>query len=161
MKGKKLILLFAALLLPSVIFIFLRTFGKNEFQVPALFTDEVPASAECASIKYPLPYTLEDTVLNKLITGDDSVVVVFFKSAKSRENALGRPREQYKGTPVSYLELKAEENMFLKQCIFLLAEPFDIALVDRRGAIRGQYNSQKRDEIDRVITELAILMKKY
>jgi hypothetical protein len=42
-----------------------------------------------------------------------------------------------------------------------LAEPFDAVLVDSKRRIRGQYDLKDRDEVDRLITEVAIIFKQY
>jgi hypothetical protein len=48
----------------------------------------------------------------------------------------------------------------LKDCVFLLHDPYDIVLFDKQGFIRGQYYSGDRDEIDRLILELSIILNK-
>jgi len=48
-----------------------------------------------------------------------------------------------------------------KTCIFLLKKPYDVVLIDRKGLIRGQFVSDNREEIDRLITEVDIILKKY
>jgi len=48
-----------------------------------------------------------------------------------------------------------------RTCIFLLKKPYDVVLIDRRGLIRGQFVSDNREEIDRLITEVDIILKKY
>ena len=42
-----------------------------------------------------------------------------------------------------------------------MREQFDLVLLDNEGTIRGQYVSDDREEMDRLITELSILLKKY
>jgi hypothetical protein len=49
----------------------------------------------------------------------------------------------------------------LKRCIFFLSGSQDLVLLDQNGAIRGQYVSQERKEMDRLVTELSILLKQY
>ena len=73
---------------------------------------------------------------------------------------INRVLTRYKDDPVGYRVLGKAESTQMK-CIFILEEPFDVALVDNKGRIRGQYNSADREEVDRLITELAILIRKY
>jgi hypothetical protein len=53
------------------------------------------------------------------------------------------------------------ENEKLKRCVFFLSDVQDLVLVDATGVIRGQYLSTDRDEMDRLITEIAIILKRY
>jgi hypothetical protein len=46
-------------------------------------------------------------------------------------------------------------------CIFLLKAPYDVVMIDRKGLIRGQFVSDNREEIDRLMTEIDIILKKY
>jgi hypothetical protein len=160
MKGKQVILLFLALLLPSALFVFLRTFGKNEFQVPPLYQDSVTVSGHCNGYRYTTPYHLADSVLTSLFEKDDSLVCVAFSAAKD-EKLLKRVKENYVDAPLGYKLFTSSRRDSMKECIFLLPEPFDVALVDREGTIRGQYDANDREEIDRLITEIAIILKKY
>ena len=52
-------------------------------------------------------------------------------------------------------------SMHLKKCVFFLKDRYDLVLVDRAGLIRGEYISDDREEVDRLLMELAILFKKY
>jgi len=46
-------------------------------------------------------------------------------------------------------------------CDLLLQKPLSIVLVDDQRRIRGYYDPQHRDEVDRLIVEMKILLKKY
>jgi hypothetical protein len=159
MKGNKLILLFLALLLPSCIFIFLKFFGKNEFEVAPLFTDQQPPNRPDCNFNYTLPYHIADTSLHQLTNGTDSLICVVFQ--KQEGGPLARIQEKYAGEPVAWRFLDPEKNSSQMRCIFVLDEPFNTALVDNKGRIRGQYNSADRDEMDRLLIEISILLKKY
>lgn len=158
MNSKKFVLLFLALLVPSIVFIFLKRFGSNQFDVEVLYEDRMPAFTDDCDVIYSTPYHLPDSVTATLNERSDSAVFVFFgeQDAAFVTRVLGR----YKGDPVGY-KLYDTNNPKLKKCIFILEEPFDVALVDSKGRIRGQYNSTEREEVDRLITELAILIRKY
>lgn len=159
MKGKKILLLFLALALPSFVFVFLKMFGKNQFDVPALFSTQVPeATGECG-LDYRLPYHVPDSVLGQVMNPQDSLAVVVFSAANTA--SLDRVKEKYGTGSITWKSLDPATNVFRRRCIFLLAEPFDVILVDRKGLIRGHYNSTDRDEIDRLVTEIAILLKQY
>lgn len=159
MKGKQILLLFLALGLPSLIFVFLKMFGKNQFDVEPLFTKEIPAIASECGLQYPLPYQMPDSVLSQISDVSDSLVVVAFHAGELA--ALDRVEEKYEKEPIGWKYLDPEKNSFRQRCIFMIEKPFDVALVDRNGKIRGHYNSGDRDEVDRLLTEIAILLKKY
>ena len=55
----------------------------------------------------------------------------------------------------------SDSTMHLKKCVFFLKDRYDLVLVDRAGLIRGEYISDDREEVDRLLMELAILFKKY
>jgi hypothetical protein len=159
MKGKQFILLFIGLLLPICIFIFLKIFGKNEFRVPPLFADALPElPKECGIVSYQLPYHLPDSVLDDLPFQNDTLVCAAFSSDNSVSKNLKTTLE---GMPVNIKIYEPAETLHLSQCIFLLKEPFDVALVDRRGVLRGQYKSSDRDELDRLRTEATIILKRF
>lgn len=161
MKSKKIIFLFLALLLPSCIFIFLKMFGDNQFDVAVLFADSIPEEITAGCNRaYSLPYHIPDSTIENLQFGTDSLVFVSFGDTENQP-ALERATERYKNDPVSWRTYDGENDAIIRKCIFIMEEPFDVALVDRKGAIRGQYDFSKRDEVDRFITEIAILIRKY
>jgi len=161
MKKTKALFLFLALLLPVLVFLFLRFFGKNEFAVPPLYTETFPEVPQgCAPVK-ALPYHIADSVRRKLPFGDDSLALVTFGELSSEAiNQLKRVGSKFPNDPVVMVQL-ADTKPDWKQCVFFLKPPFDWVLVDRRGTIRGQYTSGDLDEADRLITEITIILKKY
>lgn len=163
MKGKKIILLILALLLPACIFLMLKMFGKNQFDVTPLFTEEIPElSSECAQRKIAVPYHIPDSVLNRLPFNSDSLLCIHFDDGSAEANdQLQRVVEQFGNDPLQVTSSNSLTNSNWRQCIFFLKEPFNVVVVDRKGRIRGQYEAEDRDEIDRLITEVTILLKKY
>jgi hypothetical protein len=163
MKQKKTIFLFLALILPICIFLFLKFFGRNEFAVQPLYVDVYPEIQEgCIAITM-LPYDIPDSIRMQLPLTKDSLVIVFFGEMNyDAANQVKRIREQFINDPVELLSLRPSGKvLFWKNCIFFLKEPFNLVLVDRRGAIRGQYASADREDVDRLLTEVTIILKKY
>jgi hypothetical protein len=160
MKTKQVILLSIALLMPVAVFLFLKGFGKNEFQVVPMFTNTMPQVSPDCETQIRLPYVIPKGELEESAMSIDSVACVAFFNSNER-NRLSRVAEQYKSYPLEIYTFNNATALTKKRCIFLLQEPFDVALVDNKGRIRGQYNTSKREEIDRLITELAIIFKKY
>jgi hypothetical protein len=159
MKTKQPILLFLALLLPIAVFLFLKMFGRNEFRVPALFVDALPEISSDCSNPRTLPYRIQSEETQRLGISIDSLACVVVSKGQQKDR-LSRVREEFTGKPLQFFTL-TDSTSRSRECIFLLQEPFDVALVDRRGQIRGQYNSSERDEVDRLITEIAIIFKEY
>lgn len=160
MKSRQVLILLIALIFPSCIFIFLKMFGKNRFDVPKMFVDEVTAGTSECGFDYNLPYHVADSVLQRIDMDDSRAAYVYF-TEEGAEKLFARVDERYEDDPVTSLRLDPENESLLRKCIFLLEEPFNVVLVDSNGVIRGQYNSRERDEIDRLITEIAILIEKY
>ena len=163
MNRTKAIFLFLALLLPVCIFIFLKIFGKNEFNVEPLFSQSPPpASSECQ--KASAPYFLHDSVRSQLPFGNDSLLVIAFDGNRDPNAAsqLKRLKEEIANLPVGYLTLPGGgRHLLWKRCLFFLEEPQDVVTVDAKGRIRGQYTAEDREDIDRLLTELTIILKRY
>jgi len=69
--------------------------------------------------------------------------------------------EEFANDPIVINEIENSTSMFglkLSECVFLLNDPYDMVLVDKFGIIRGQYYSGARDELDRLIMEVAIIL---
>lgn len=163
MKGKQLTYLAIALLLPGSIFVFLKIFGKNEFAVEPLYSTVAPeAPAGCYAVK--APYHLPDSIVQQLNFQKDTLVLVVMGNL-SADGAiqLHRVEEQTKTDPLHMILVgnNARRLRLWKKCIFFLKEPFDLVLVDKKGALRGQYNSNDREDVDRLLTEITIILKKY
>jgi len=164
MKGKKqLIYLAIALILPGSVFVFLKMFGKNEFAVEPLYATVAPeVPAGCSSVT--VPYHVPDNIVGQLNFLHDSLVLVVFGSPTFYGvNQLKRVDEQYKTDPLHQFVIGNDDPRIAswKKCIFFLKEPFDLVLVDRKGVLRGQYISKDREDVDRLLTEITIILKKY
>ena len=162
MKVKKTILLFLALLFPACIFIFLKQFGRNEFAVAPLFVSDYPPNVKECNVAVTLPYAIADSVRSSLALSANSLSVISFGEAtKESETQLKRLASQYsQDVKIARLE-PTNENAHLKRCVFFLSSVQDLVLVDGTGVIRGQYLSTDRDEMDRLLTEIAIILKRY
>lgn len=162
MNRTKALFLFLALILPVCIFVFLRIFGKNEFNVEPLFKDSIPpTSSDCPAVS--APYVLNDSITSQFQFGKDSVLVIAFDEGdQDSRNQLNRIKEEIGNLPAGFLTLPgSERHLFWKRCIFFLTNPQDVVMVDAKGRIRGQYTSADREDIDRLLTELTIILKRY
>ena len=160
MKGKKVLFLFLALLLPVVIFIFLKFFGKNEFEVPMIYADGVSNPPSDCGIEYSKPYILHDSIRTNFKT-KSSILVVDFSGQPSTEMQV--VREEFEKDPVeikSAASLNFAEEKIFRECVLLLKDPDELVLIDSKNQIRGYYQNT-REDVDRLILELKILLKKY
>ena len=199
-RTTKVIFLLLAFVLPICIFIFLKLFGRNEFDVPPLFVSEAPAHRTGCNDTPLLPYFVPDSIRTRYQLSADSLTVIFFEplSGEAR-NQLDRIREQTGSDPVqvftastrqaahgivepdsgihssdglagnvvqsaageTHLEHVIRETESVRKCIFFLDEEVNVVMLDTRGAIRGQYSAADRDDTDRLLTEITIILKKY
>jgi hypothetical protein len=176
MKGsiKKTVILLAALAFPTGIFLFLKTFGKNEFSVEPLFQKEPLAMAvECGPVL--VPYLLaEDKLIELQWWKSDSLTFYFFSSATLNEKELAlrlaeMPKDKnirlYKiesdsarvDDEVTTLLISEENASLLRSCFFMMDRKMNTVLVDSKRRIRGHYNVAEREEIDRLLVEVRII----
>lgn len=161
---KKIIILFLALLFPAIIFIFLKMFGRNEFQVPVLYQDGTITEPPNCEATYSVPYIVADSLFSVLsMNRNDSLYVFYFD--KALDIPLHRISVEFEGEPVKLVNpgsLRVNPyNTFLQECVLLMRGDSSVALVDNRNRIRGYYNGVDRDEVDRLILETKIILKQY
>lgn len=164
MKGKKLIFLTLALLLPVAIFIFLKLFGRNEFNVPPMHQEGSIETPVNCNFTYTAPYHVPDSVIASLhLTKPDSLYVLYFDPALI--TAMNRVSVEFKWSPVNVVapsSFSRETNVrILKECVLLMQPPASVTLIDHKNRIRGYYDGSDRDEVDRLIVEMKIILKKY
>lgn len=163
MRGKKIIFLSLALLLPVAIFLFLKFFGKNQFDVAPLHQDSISNVGHCA-IDYKAPYVLPDSVMRYFSAG--SVASLFLLNFSADESVLQRVKDEVGENEVKIMAASALRTVypdlnFFKNCVLLLPSADDIVLIDYQNRIRGYYRSSDREEIDRLLVEISIILKKY
>src|SRR5688572_25080711 len=100
MKGKKALFLFLALLLPVGIFVFLKIFGENQFDVAPLHQEGmIEAPANC-NLKYTTPYIIPDSVMSTVRIGYASLAILNFSE---EDSVLQRVREEVAETEVQVI----------------------------------------------------------
>jgi hypothetical protein len=162
MNRTKALFLFLALILPTCVFIFLKFFGRNEFEVKPLFIDAPPTNgAGCQTAA--APYTINDSVMTQLDFGSDSLMAILFSDGEVKgSNQTKRIEDEVADLPLVFLTFsQSDRHLSWKQCVFFLSDPLDLVIVDRKGRIRGQYVSTNREEVDRFLTEVTIILKRY
>lgn len=164
MKGVKLILLILALALPVLIFVFLKFFGKNEFQVEPLFAEGPPVVSGCPEFPQGQYYIPAELVAGLGGSTVDSLTLIVVGSDGQRNAFEDRLREGFTPTEVkiaSVSGISADSLKQLRMCYFFMNEPYDLLLVDKQRRIRGIYQAENREEIDRLLVEARIILKKY
>lgn len=164
MKGTKLLFLTLALVLPVAVFVFLKLFGKNEFDVPAMHQEgKIDAPANC-DFMYATPYQVPDSVIRNLhLKKTDSLYVLYFDP--SLNTPMNRIAVEFKWSPVTVVAPSSFAGGLdiekLKECVLLMQPPASVTLLDHKNRIRGYYDGSDRDEVDRMIVEMKIILKQY
>lgn len=156
MKIKKVLYLFLALLLPGLIFVFLKKMGKNEFDLPVYYSDGVD-STDCP-FQYGAPYHLSDTLLRK----EDRPplgIFTFGNGSEGRRNLL-KLTDEFADSLFSITVVDSTDTQ-VARCALLIKDPWTTVLVDDKNQIRGYYRPDTREEFDRLKMEMSILLKRY
>lgn len=161
------------LAIPLAIFIFLRIFGENQFDIPVYYESGV--DKEYAGCNYPDGQYL---VPDSLTAGAGASLFMFFKndgnySINALNNQLNRLTELYaEDTPKvtifatdSLPETEVNVDYLLKegiqpvmQCAFVTDTYNQFILVDTERRIRGYYDTDL-GEMDRLVVEIKILLE--
>ena len=164
--AKKFSYLFLALLVPGLIFVFLKFAGSNRFDIPVYPQEGMPLHSACAG-EIQRPYYLPDSAWEALgsSTQTRAIVVQFPTEGFDAAEVDQAVREEI-GENVSFVSMDqfAADSALLirwKSCVYLVEPPRQTVLVDNQRRIRGFYDLRSRDEIDRLRVELKILLEKY
>jgi hypothetical protein len=166
MKATKVFFLFLAFVLPIGIFIFLKLFGRNEFDVAPLYVTEAPPQVPGCAVAGK-PYHVPDSIRTAYMQPGDSLIIIFFPPLTGEAlNQLDRVREQTSNDPVRITEGDSTragkfDALQIRRCAFFMEGDVNVVMLDRRGTIRGQYKAADREEMDRLLTEITILLRKY
>ena len=152
-------------MLPGLIFIFLKRFGKNEFAIPVYYQHVDSLNSICGTT-YRAPYTLPDSVLRKSGWKYTSATLFIFNDADQNNDEFNRIAESFTNTEYETVEITDQrlgEATYTRwtSCVFFIVPPWNVILVDDQKRIRGYYSARSRDEIDRLILEMTILLQKY
>lgn len=165
MRRKKILFLTLALLLPVAIFIFLKIFGRNEFDVPVMHQEGKVDAPENCHFNYTTPYLIPDSISTSFkLNAADSLYVIYFEPALNVP--LKRVSVEFDEASIKIISpsglsvLKTDVNV-LKECILLMKPPHSVVLIDNQNRIRGYYDGSDRDEMDRLIVEMKIILKRY
>ncbi|HEV8513395.1 MAG TPA: hypothetical protein VGQ59_08960 [Cyclobacteriaceae bacterium] len=157
--NKKIIYLLIALALPGLIFIFLKLFGKNHFDIPVYYKDGINDSLKECSGAHQGQYYLPDSILTIFKCKNDVVSLLVDGSevnSKEVEKLSQSFKNQLQIISLNSLELTRLNG--IKKCALFLKEPWKAVLVDKQKRIRGYYAFTSLEETDRLNVEVEILL---
>ncbi len=162
---KKTTYLFLALLLPGLVFVFLKYAGSNQFDIP-IYNEEGLKNypGECPNPE-PGPYRLPDSVWQHLNGTHTKANVLVFASPSITKMEIAEPiLNEIGSSKVTFIDdtaLSPDSLIRLRwrRCTFKMESPWQTVLFDSLGRIRGYYDLGSREEIDRLRVELKILVQ--
>jgi hypothetical protein len=154
---RKAIFLSLVFILPVIVFVFLKMFGKNEFEIPVFHSKKVAAVSGCND-GFAVPYTLPDSILYSIGWKNAEATLILFSTME--KEGIMRLKERYSSTKLHIITM-SENDLKRLRCPFLLPDKFGSVLVDNKRQIRGYYQLTTREETDRLLVELSILLKEY
>ncbi|MCK6617732.1 MAG: hypothetical protein L6Q51_08810 [Cyclobacteriaceae bacterium] len=156
-KFLKYIVLALAFVIPGFVFFFLKKFGKNEFEVPPLYQDGPPMQVTgCPPLKAEA-YSISETILDSLNGFGSSLLVLY--AFMQDDQQLKRVKESFNAHEVALVNIMTNHKN-LARCYLFVTEQKPLVLVDQDRRIRGHYFNT-REDVDRLLTEAAIILKKY
>jgi len=156
----KFLLLFLALALPGLIYVFLKTFGQNEFNVPALYQEgPAPGGNDCPGFVYSVPYAVPDSLLGLMAWKSVAATLIFTDQAVT-DQAIDRLSDVFPDGAMDVIVVP-DSLRAAAACALALQAPATAAIVDKDKRIRGQYDVTDREETDRLILEMTIILKRY
>ena len=155
------------MILPGLIFVFLKYAGRNEFTVPVYYesgTGTLPGDCSTPAL---IPYVLPDSLWKVPgVKQWKANVLVFGKPVSVATEVQAAINDEF-GNDVIWIT--DATNVFAdsasrsrwEKCVFILKNPWQAVLFDEVGRIRGYYSMDSREEMDRLRVELKVLLKKY
>jgi hypothetical protein len=168
----RLLLLLLILVLPVGIFLFLKFFGRNEFNIPVYYENGIPADTLGCTYPDITPYQVMHNLpvegpLVILLDGEDSRL----KTA-DRNNLIRRIQSNSPEGVNIVMYYQADDIpdplndvIFIPSdaakwdqitCLFVTDSKRQLILLDNQNQIRGYYGTEL-DEVDRLLVELDIL----
>lgn len=154
------------LALPAFIVLFLHGFGENHFELP-YFVPAVDTSGKAIlngkdTVFYQVPSTIQGDIK---VTGffnpeADAVVNQHFDRVKKLFEKEARFNVE-KGTPELLIETYKLGNLKNGKSKETIPYNEQLVLVDKQGYIRGFYNGKDEKDVERLVTEISVLLDIY
>jgi len=163
---KKTIFLFLALILPGLVFVFLKRFGKNEFAIPVFYQHSADSLNAACGTHYGQPYHVPDSMLLKSGWQNGRPALFVVDSTVRGNSEFSRLGDSFEASAFQVINVtppKINEATYSRwcSCVLMVKAPFNVVLMDSERRIRGYYRIGSREETDRLIVELQILLKKF
>ena len=156
---RKTIFLSLAFILPIIVFVFLKMFGKNQFEIPVFHAKKVEMGSGC-DYQYVAPYILPDSILSMIGWKNEQATLIIYSNIVSLE--VKRLSEEFEPSMLQVVTMADDSKAsMVKNCVFLLPAKSNAVLVDQKKQIRGYYQLTNRDEVDRLMVEISILVNDY
>lgn len=149
-----------AFVIPGSVFLFLKKFGKNEFAVTPLYQDAPPVrTPDCPPVGQG-PYRIPPAILQSLGWPDSASLILYFFTED--EQQLSRVEATFLSPEITPVKVEPRQDSLAlwSRCYLFITEQRPLLLVDQDGRIRGHYGNT-REEVDRLLMETAIILKKY
>ena len=168
--NKKSVYLIIALVLPVSIFVFLKLTGKNQFDIPIYYANGIDSLTTICKNDYAKPYHIADSILARLKWQPKECSI--FILGNSNQIELKRLNDVFSNESYGFYSIGFEpeiDEIVLnaidfdkwRNCIFVINEKMNVVLMDKEKRIRGYYSIGSREEMDRLIVEMKILLKQY
>ena len=175
-NGWKLLLLFLILVLPGLVFTFLKMFGENKFDVPVFYSEGLNIS-DCPDSKGPhkipaidslglsgkeykliyvnnqMPSKEQLNELRRISMNNPEVDLLLFYSNEADSGSY----ENYRQENWELRQLKKQDLQELNHCGFGNIDNQSLLLTDPERQIRGFYDLNQKKELDRLEGEIKIL----
>ena len=152
MINRKLLTLFLALALPVLIFLFLKFFGKNEFDVPVFHADNSAWPEECPP---PANYPYIPMVEGLMASAEGKPIVILLSNLEPEARQRLPVEMDTLAMPLVHLPYTPNP------CLFGAPSGTAAVMLDGNRVVRGIFAELDRDETDRLIMESKILLKDF
>lgn len=159
--NKKQIILALAFVLPGLIFLFLKIFGNNHFEIPIYYKDGLTDVPVDCRLTTKGQYYLSDSLLHSVKWKKGTTLwIAGASSSEWKELNHALKNEKPRMVQLINLDSLASANVQrIKNCDLLIKKPWNTVLTDDQKRIRGYYSLSSREELDRLEIEIEILSK--
>src|SRR5882724_9062755 len=138
--NKKILYLFIALLLPVLVFLFLKYFGKNEFDIPIYYEKGVEDSlASKCGAKIGQQYFVPDSAMASFKWKGGVILIVDVNRTELKVVDELINEKAFNDLQIFSLnDFSSQEKLTeFKKCVLFMRNPWNAVLIDNQKRIRG------------------------
>lgn len=185
-KITKGLLLFTALILPVFVFVFLKMFGENQFDIPVFNHTDISPEVNCDDSS--IPHVVGELKIKDVVISTSQVANIYHifdvttNELEMKGLMIVKDRLESKYATIHSIGLSDSTNSIetlsnkyqidglwkiynadeqslrdFVNCELMITGDESLVLVDNEGKIRGYYNGSDGEETDRLILESKIL----